>query len=741
MAIGLNVLLQKNYKNTLMKKLLFLFVLLTSLSKAQNDSITYFAYTDYNNNCVYEPGMGEEPLKHFAFTFDFKFNTGFIQSNIKTTDDFGYAKFYAPSAFAPASNTVAITPCQFTMPPQFSACFSNQNLAYNATYSVGIYSPMGPSAFNFFVVNDFVLGTSGQLYNTNFSTPGIKFLCIGKSSITANFFGFNYLANNMSTVPLTLSFQGGSSNMQMFIHFTNYNSTGCASGGGGYPGFTNPELQTPGIYTITLDAQGVNSAQYTNTFVLVVDSCESYNGNVFVDCNSNCYQDANEYNCDEEVITSTNGTYSTTSIPDYNGNYSLVTPYSVTQYTATIVPSTDFVLACSTPSVVNYTANTFNSAFFINTLNQTAVNSINYSTYVEHPYSGSSVPGGHFKFRSYYDVSKPDFCSALNNAGSYYVKLDQNSQLASVEPGTPNYSAIYPTPSGDSIVWTLADLRANAMNIGGHAFVLNIDMKVTATIGLPYTITSGVSSNVTETSLMDNRRVGTWLIGGPFDPNYIEVTPKGAGTQGFIPTSTTELLYTIHFQNVGTAPAINVKVKNQLDNNLDKNSIKIIGSSAPVQTNIDGNGLATFMFNHIMLADSTHDEPNSHGFVTYKINLKPSLSAGTQIYNTAGIYFDYNAAVLTNTVLNTLQSTTGVKELNASAFEVYPNPSNGLININSTEVITKVIVINVLGETVKSIAADLKQVTIDITDLKSNVYFLQITDDKNHTNIQKIVKE
>lgn len=711
------------------------------ISKAQNDSITYFAYTDYNNNCLYEPGMGEEPLKHFAFTFDYKFTTGFVQSNIKTTDDYGFAKFYAPSAFSPATNTVAITSCQFTMPPQFSGCFSNQNLPYNTTYSVGVYSPAGPPSFNFFVVNDFILSTQGQLYNVNFSSPGNKFFCIGKSSITANFFGFNYTGSNMSFIPLTLSFQGGSSDMQMFTHFTNYNSTGCASGGGGYSGFANPELHTPGIYTVTLDAQGVNSGAYTNTFVLVVDSCESVNGNVFVDCNANCYQDPNEYNCDEEVITSTNGTYSTTVIPDYNGNYSIVTPYSATQYTATISPNTDFALACSTPPVVTYFSNTNNANFFTNTINQTAVNNINYSTYVEHPYSGSSVPGGNFKFRSYYDVAKPDFCSAVNNAGSYYVKLDQNSQLVSVDLGTPNYTAIYPTSSGDSIVWNLADLRTNAMNLGGHSFVLNLTMLPTATIGLPYTITSGVVSTVSETNLLDNRRVGMWLIGGPFDPNYIEVTPVGVGAQGYIPMTTTDLYYTINFQNVGNAPAINVKVKNLLDANLDPTSIKILGSSAPVQTNIDGNGMATFMFNHIMLADSTHDEPNSHGFVTYKINLKPSLAAGTQIHNTAAIYFDYNAAVLTNTVLNTLQTATGVKELNSGSFVVYPNPNNGLVTVSSKDMVSKVVVVNVLGEVVKSISTDSKQVILDITDLKSNVYFLQITDAKNQTSIKKIVKE
>lgn len=725
-----------------MKKLLFLFVFVSSLTKAQNDSLIYFAYTDNNNNCIYEPGFGEQPLINFALTFDYKFNTSLIQSNTKTTDNFGYAKFYAPSAFSPATNTVAITPCNFgpNMPPQFSTCFTNQNLAYNTSstsYSVGVYSTSGPAAYQYLnFIQVFLFNSSTS--NTSIYPGSTNFFCIGKSSFQTNLDGFNYLSAMPLYAPVGLSFQGGSADNQVSQLYTYGSQTGCAiNSSSPVSPFTNIELQTPGIYTVTLNAQGMP----LTTFTLVVDSCSSQTGNAYVDCNTNCNKNVAEYNCNEEVIYSTNGIYSATSIPDYNGNYSILVPYSATQYSMTITPNIDFALACSTPSFSTYYSNSSNIMNTNITLNQTAVNSINYSTYVEHPYSGSSVPGGNFKFRSYYYVSKPDFCAAVNNAGVYYVKLDQNTQVASVAAGTPTYSAIYPTATGDSIVWTLADLRTQAMNLGGHNFVLNINMKSTATMGLPYSITSGVISNVAETNLMDNRMVGSWLVGGPFDPNYIEVTPAGTGVQGYIPATATELLYTIHFQNVGNAPAINVKVKNMLDTDLEKNSLKVLGSSAPVQTNVDGNGMVTFMFQNIMLADSTHDEPNSHGFVTYKINLKPSLAVGTQIHNTAGIYFDFNTAVLTNTVLNTIQSPTGVTELNSNSFEVYPNPSNGLVNINSNETITKVTVVNILGQSVKSIASDAKHIIIDLSDLKSNVYFLQITGAKNQTSIKKIVKE
>lgn len=89
------------------------------------------------------------------------------------------------------------------------------------------------------------------------------------------------------------------------------------------------------------------------------------------------------------------------------------------------------------------------------------------------------------------------------------------------------------------------------MNLGGHDFILNLSVVPTATIGLPYHLSCGVLSNVTETTLADNRSNGAWIIGGPFDPNYKEVTPKGIGAQGYIPTTTTDLYYTIHFQMLG----------------------------------------------------------------------------------------------------------------------------------------------------------------------------------------------
>ena len=51
---------------------------------------------------------------------------------------------------------------------------------------------------------------------------------------------------------------------------------------------------------------------------------------------------------------------------------------------------------------------------------------------------------------------------------------------------TPSYTALYPTATGDSIVWNISDLRQYANNMTGSVFSLNILMKTTATVGNNY---------------------------------------------------------------------------------------------------------------------------------------------------------------------------------------------------------------------------------------------------------------
>ena len=94
----------------------------------------------------------------------------------------------------------------------------------------------------------------------------------------------------------------------------------------------------------------------------------------------------------------------------------------------------------------------------------------------------------------------------------------------------------------------------------------------------------------------------------------------------------------------------------KLDPNLDWSSFEAITASHPFNTELRPNGKVSFYFNDILLPDSTTNEPESHGFVQYRISPKDGLEENTLIANEASIFFDFNPPIITNTVVNVMVS-------------------------------------------------------------------------------------
>lgn len=176
------------------------------------------------------------------------------------------------------------------------------------------------------------------------------------------------------------------------------------------------------------------------------------------------------------------------------------------------------------------------------------------------------------------------------------------------------------------------------------------------------------------------------------DPNDKTVAPIGITSNHNI-VGDEALEYLIRFQNIGTAPAINVFVEDELDESLDLSTLEIGLSSHPVSFAFgqDTGSKLTWTFNNIMLPDSTSDEPNSHGFVKYKIKPKQGLAKGTVIRNKASIIFDFNSPVITNEVFHTIglpppDSTAIVQECNKEVVvDAGPNESITLCDDNAVK--------------------------------------------------------
>jgi uncharacterized repeat protein (TIGR01451 family) len=227
--------------------------------------------------------------------------------------------------------------------------------------------------------------------------------------------------------------------------------------------------------------------------------------------------------------------------------------------------------------------------------------------------------------------------------------------------------------NGNTFVYDLPDL--SAIDYFG-TFALYLQTDTTAQSGDSICVNAALSIPVGDPDTINNTMQFCYIVGNSYDPNYKEVYPAlvPEGYDGF-------LTYTIHFQNTGTEPAIDIRLADQLDGQVDPSSFGLMQSSHPVVASVNGSML-TFRFDDIWLADSTSNEPQSHGFVQYRIRPNNGLPAGTTIPNTAGIYFDYNDPVITNTATTVYYDPTlSLTNMKSPLPVSYPNPAGEKISL------------------------------------------------------------
>jgi uncharacterized repeat protein (TIGR01451 family) len=293
-----------------------------------------------------------------------------------------------------------------------------------------------------------------------------------------------------------------------------------------------------------------------------------------------------------------------------------------------------------------------------------------------------------------------------------------------------------PVISGDTLTWSYGPLT----NLTGGGYwnslmaSLHLTPNTTVTNGdqLCFRIYTGVpAADVDPTS---NDYSFCLPVVNSYDPNFKEVSPVGVGTNGGIdPISDTTFTYTIHFQNTGNAPALNITVRDTLDSDLIQDSFTILGASHNVSPQWEAPNVIAFNFFNINLADSTSNEPASHGMVSFRIKRQNSLPAGTQIKNTAYIYFDFNPPVVTNTAVNTILGSAAADEIiqKDNSVKVFPNPFSNettfMIRSDLTDNLYSFELKDVLGKTVRSIQTTEKEFSISRAGLDNGMYFYNIT--------------
>lgn len=202
------------------------------------------------------------------------------------------------------------------------------------------------------------------------------------------------------------------------------------------------------------------------------------------------------------------------------------------------------------------------------------------------------------------------------------------------------------------------------------------------------------------------------------------------------------LFYTIHFQNMGTANAIDVRIEDDLSPLIDQESIRMVSSSHNYIMTREGNHVE-WKFENIQLVPEIVSPDASKGYVTFRVKLNPGFQVGTIVPNTASIFFDSNPAIVTNTWTTKFTAPLGVIGQEYVAFVMYPNPAENVVTFaanNSGEILQDIIIYDLLGKTVKEVRhVNTSNSTISIEELPQGLYMVEIATTSGLKLTQKLI--
>lgn len=427
----------------------------------------------------------------------------------------------------------------------------------------------------------------------------------------------------------------------------------------------NNTYQNYGNYNVRIAVKRPNGASDTGSVFIPVDTnCKEISGKVYLDQSGDCSLSNNEplvSNKSVKVLDQ-NGQLAGYDVTNDTGFYKFNTKPGK-NYTVKVGNLTSYKHSCPDSGilpVVNTPSRNLN--FGLECL----------SNKNDFRFSHNFISNGDFRpsrVRKLVFKAEADFQCAKDTLKGIRLVLNKHLTTHDSFYSSVNESPRFTSKNGDTVKW---NLKHNTIDSFSFASI-PIYTKNSAQIGDTLCIKMILETSQNDYDKTNDTSERCYEVVNSYDPNNKVVSPEGTNNQGFIQNDQM-LTYTINFQNTGNAKAFDVRVEDTLDQNLDPSSFEIVGSSHEMDLDIVNNQILKFHFNDINLPDSGSNEPASHGHVQFRMALDSGLSHGTQIKNSAAIFFDQNPPIITNTTLNTICRPVSV-DISPKACGQYTSPS------------------------------------------------------------------
>ena len=452
----------------------------------------------------------------------------------------------------------------------------------------------------------------------------------------------------------------------------------------------------------------------SNNFTYEYAFCRTLPIAFYLDDNANCVKDISEsYELNPtRTEVDSNGiaidTLSATSGFSYNAYSSPGTIYSFKVIDAahgleTSCPASGYLNDTVTSSVVVYPTKLFGLSCTGTPFFDLAVNSVI-------PVTGMHDQWGNIYVRNY---------SCLPTDAAITLTFSPKCIVGFTSPSASSYTS-------NSITWDASALSSNSSGpVNLYYEIVNNPSTGYLTAGDTVQEHIKVTPFAGDHDTSNNINIVIDTVKASCDPNELFVTPPGC----LQPSTSTQLQYTIHFENTGTDTAFNIYIMDTLSDYLDPHSLRIINASAVMNIDMqkcNSHNIVRFDFPNVNLLDSSHHNA-CDGSVIFTINTRSNLSQGLHILNHAGIFFDYNSAVPTNITDNIIGCPNPeiVPILEESKTLLYPNPATEELTIKTAKDAYQTFCItNTFGQLLRQNKLNATETKIDVNTLAAGVYYI-----------------
>ncbi|HRN80284.1 MAG TPA: T9SS type A sorting domain-containing protein [Ferruginibacter sp.] len=388
------------------------------------------------------------------------------------------------------------------------------------------------------------------------------------------------------------------------------------------------QTNAPNVGNPVLNGDAPVSKGNMDFWILKLSPLNTIVGQVFIDENTNGIKDAGEPLYDHARIKITKTGFAESVLP-IGGNYQ--TYVDTGRYT--LIAETHYPYFNITPASAIVQFNNYNQR-----------DTVDFAlTFIPNIHDCMAYVIPQTELRPGFDAT---YTIKYNNKGTVN---ETNKELTYIKDHRAYFvnASIPPTSrSGDTIRWIIPSIAM------GETGMIDIHLQ----LATPPILNNGdqlisqvyIDSTGDQTPA-DNYTINTETVTGSYDPNdkaehfggYVSIPELNQGKF---------LHYTIRFQNTGTDTAFTVVIRDTISDKLYPDSIYVIGTSHPATVKVVSGNVLEARFNNILLVDSLTNEPESHGYISFRIKARPGLQVGDTVSNSAAIFFDYNLPIITNVV-------------------------------------------------------------------------------------------